>query len=209
MGQRLNIEILSDGQCIANCYFHWSAYTGAAICQTLKVIDNYVNNIKGTVSDPLLAAVRSFSQCTSIDYSTGTINYAGLSEASLLFMKEKYKDQDFNAACDRNAGLIGCVEEDMEDTRSAEEGRVTIDLDNESVSLDVLWIYQVEDYIGDMTDSDDEYNSTNILNLPVFRGDIENLTFEQFKVFASFIDDYSSDFISTFGDETCIVSLIE
>ena len=31
MGQRLNIEILKDGDCIANCYYHWGAYTSPTI----------------------------------------------------------------------------------------------------------------------------------------------------------------------------------
>ena len=30
MGQRLNISLESDGEVVANAYYHWSAYTGSA-----------------------------------------------------------------------------------------------------------------------------------------------------------------------------------
>lgn len=37
MGQRLNIEIMKDNKVLANAYYHWAAYTGAALelCQCI------------------------------------------------------------------------------------------------------------------------------------------------------------------------------
>ena len=41
MGQRLNIEIMKNGETIANCYYHWSAYTTSALATAIMVISNY------------------------------------------------------------------------------------------------------------------------------------------------------------------------
>lgn len=41
MGQRLNIEIKSKGKVVANCYYHWSAYTMSALQLTKEIISNF------------------------------------------------------------------------------------------------------------------------------------------------------------------------
>lgn len=41
MGQRLNIEIRSKGKVVANCYYHWSAYTMSALRLTKEIINNF------------------------------------------------------------------------------------------------------------------------------------------------------------------------
>lgn len=41
MGQRLNIEIKSKGKIVANCYYHWGAYTMTALQLTEEIINNF------------------------------------------------------------------------------------------------------------------------------------------------------------------------
>jgi len=41
MGQRLNIEIISNGKCLANAYYHWSAYSDSAIDLAIKIVRKY------------------------------------------------------------------------------------------------------------------------------------------------------------------------
>ena len=41
MEQRLNIEIKSKGKVVANCYYHWSAYTRSALQLTKEIISNF------------------------------------------------------------------------------------------------------------------------------------------------------------------------
>lgn len=38
MGQRLNIEMKTKGKVVANCYYHWSAYTMTALQLTKEII---------------------------------------------------------------------------------------------------------------------------------------------------------------------------
>lgn len=41
MGQRLNIEIVKNGEILANAYYHWSGFSNSAINLTEKIIKNF------------------------------------------------------------------------------------------------------------------------------------------------------------------------
>ena len=105
MGQRLNIEMKSKGKVVANCYYHWSAYTMTALQLTKEIISNF-DDIK--VDDDVKRAVKLL-ELTGAGYS------------------------------DRDNGLIATTEEEMNDTRYWEEGRVTIDMDNKIFDFNVFF----------------------------------------------------------------------
>ncbi len=209
MGQRLNIEIYSDGDCQANCYYHWSAYTGSAIHETLGIIANYLSNVKGKFKTKKEMAIMSFAECSSISFTSGTATRAGLKEESFKYVKNTYPELPIGEAVDRNAGLIGCTEEDMDNTRSWEEGRVTIDLDSETVIYDVIYMYDVSNYISERQEWDEEFDAEEILSMPIFRGNICELTFKQFELFARFISETRGDFIANTENGMCVVATIE
>lgn len=41
MGQRLNIEIVKNGEVLANSYYHWAAYSEVAIDLAIQIINKY------------------------------------------------------------------------------------------------------------------------------------------------------------------------
>ncbi len=41
MGQRLNIEIVKNGEVLANSYYHWSGFSDCAVNLTEKIINDY------------------------------------------------------------------------------------------------------------------------------------------------------------------------
>ena len=41
MGQRLNIEILKNGEVLANSYYHWSGVSNSAVNLTIQIINNF------------------------------------------------------------------------------------------------------------------------------------------------------------------------
>lgn len=41
MGQRLNIEIVKNGDVLANSYYHWSGFSNSAIDLTIKIIEHF------------------------------------------------------------------------------------------------------------------------------------------------------------------------
>lgn len=209
MGQRLNIEIYSDGECQANCYYHWSAYTGSAIHETLGIIANYMANVKGKYKTIKEKAVMCFAECSTTSFATGGVTTAGLKEESYEYVKKHYPELPIGEAVDRNAGLIGCTESDMNDTRNWEEGRVTIDLDSETVIFDVIYTYNVSDYISERQEWDEEFDIEEILKFPVFRGNICELTFNQFELFARFVAQTRGDFMANGEEGMYVIATIE
>ena len=132
MGERLNLEIKSNGKAQANAYYHWSGYTSSSYYMAKEAIAN-IDRIK--VEDPILRAIRILE-------TTG----AGLpqyekEEAKKLFPNEKF------APCEgRNDGLIAISKEGMKETRQWEEARVTIDLDKEMVIFNAWWKESKKDW---------------------------------------------------------------
>lgn len=132
MGERLNLEIKSNGKAQANAYYHWSGYTSSSYYIAKEAIAS-IDRIK--VKDPILKAIRILE-------ATG----AGLpqyekEEAKKLFPNEKF------APCEgRNDGLIAISKEGMKETRQWEEARVTIDLDKEMVIFNAWWEESKKDW---------------------------------------------------------------
>lgn len=139
MGQRLNIEIKNKGQTIANCYYHWSAFTKEALELTKKIIENFD---LFDDDNEILKAVKLLS-------TTG----AGLTEESINYMYSNITGFDLNVyikerclrkATSRNDGLINLTIDKMKETRVLEEGRVTIDIENKTFNFYVFY------YINDI-----------------------------------------------------------
>lgn len=145
MGQRLNIELYKNDelQLYANCYYHWSAYTLSSLYTLKRIIENY-RNIKDKYSDPVLLATKCFEipdESIRRD-ENGNITrvecYAGLCDKSKKLMTFLYPNESFYDAIDRNVGLISIHPGDVDNTRTWEEGRMTVNLDKEWFSFDVF-----------------------------------------------------------------------
>lgn len=141
MGQRLNIEICNSTRTLANAYYHWGAYTDSALEYTAMIIDAYYN-LSYQITDDLQLAVKLLE-----------ITGAGITDEE----KERipydpdfdFSDIKFSPAIDRNEGLIAVTEKGMEETRSWEEGRVTINIEDENFCFEVLLYYEKDEYVED------------------------------------------------------------
>ena len=199
MGQRLNIEIKrkKDGVVLANCYYHWSAYTSSAIELTNKILDN--------LSDFMEA-----NECFTDDeiamlllQTTG----AGVEEDDYNLLLEENK-KHLHLATSRNLGLISFTKDSMETTRKWEEGRVTITIDFDyfkkengidkiinknkyvSVNFDVLWHY---DDFESAQDSYEDFENVKEEDIPVFSYDFTNMSIDDMKTFRADISDVEND----------------
>lgn len=200
MGQRLNIEIIDkNGDAIANCYYHWSAYTVSALELTEQILNFIKKNkekyIKDGKMDKTLFAVRMLE-------STG----AGLCpEADIPAFKKLYPDEPYKEGTDRNSGLISITEESMDQTRNYEEGKVNIYIDSNMVFFGVL--YELDDYEladivnedGDMEDDEietalKEYKSKLTDIGKDYPFSLEEIPFDKFKEISQEIDNASSYF---------------
>lgn len=149
MGQRLNIEIHENGKCLANAYYHWSAFTEDAIKLTQKIIDYF----------PSRQNKNGWTCAYELLYHTGArfvpdeLMRIGIDEniARMLGM-----------GANRDNGLIAISEEGIEETRFWEEGRVTIDIGREIVDFEVFLNYT------------DEYEDENEISPEYVESDYDN-----------------------------------
>ena len=208
MGQRLNIEIIKNGKVVGNCYYHWSAYTLSSLIETNTVIENYDELLKQNLPDKVLTT-KMFENCKSLDFFSGNFNHAGLSEDSYEYMCNKYPNYEFRKAIDRNAGLIGITEKDIDDTRGWEEGRVTIDLDKEIIDAGLMIDYrEIDEYEQDCIDNEEEFNLDNIPKFPV--DNLDEIPFNDLKKVIDKIIEYDKKGIYVFKnkDNSEIITLI-
>ena len=177
MGQRLNIEIIKDGKTIANCYYHWSAYTLCSLNTANKVIEYYDELMNQNLPDEVLA-VKMFENCNSFDFFTGGVNTAGLTKDSYEYMCKKYPQYTFKESVDRNAGLIGVTLEDMINTRNWQEGIINIDLDKKTINAgSMIDYYEAENFMEEWIDEDEEFNYEDLPDFP--RDDLDEIPFDE------------------------------
>lgn len=177
MGQRLNIEILDNGETLANSYYHWSAYTGSAIeltKQILEQIDDLRRNNK-------LGWAVSLLECTG----------AGVNEEERMRIDSdkthRFDGLAFNDAINRNEGLLSVTSEGIEETRTWEEGRVEIDISTRKIMFSVLFDMSESDY-------DENYREDGEEELPTIlekeMADFLEIPFDRFDEFSDFVDKY-------------------
>lgn len=156
MGQRLNIEIKrkKDNKILANSYYHWSAYTYSSLELANKIIENIYDIVKNNKVNDEIKAIQLLQ-------TTG----AGLLEQEYNTLNEEDKKY-CSLATNRNLGLISFTEKGMEETRTWEEGRLTITIDFDNKEYD---------FVGDKNRVDFE------VYFPISREEIEEYYKEELK----------------------------
>ena len=149
MGQILNIEIVSNGELLANSYYHWSGYSNTAIMMTEGIIGEY-KRTKDYNKGPLFA-IRLLE-------STG----AGAVDPERFREILKMPDVRLQKCEGRNEGIIDIEPEKMQENRAWEEGRVTIDIAKETFDFDVLDYRTEEDIRECCEDYEEEIYETDI-----------------------------------------------
>lgn len=174
MGQRLNIEIVNGETSLANCYYHWAAYTDSALSLTKKIIDAYYDS----------QAIVGLKMAVDLLESTG----GGVNEkerAEIQKQIDKFGSIEFKDCTNRNEGLLSVTENGKEETRKWEEGRVTIDLDTETFCFDVLSYDTIEDYTEYC---DETFDNQAFEKLPECPFDLCRVPFDKIDDLISFVD---------------------
>ena len=219
MGQRLNIEITDNkGTELANCYYHWSAYSLSSLEEAMTVISNF-DKLRKEIADNTLLAIRMFENCEN----------AGLCEESYTAATEKYPNETFKKGTDRNNGLISITESDMNETRMYEEGRITINVDSKTIDFNVYFdtsddsenlMYEaIEKKYGRDADpvnySDeiikeaiDEYTENCPKIAENFSFDLENIPFDKIEEFYNFLKDAADKGLYTLKYNETLICLI-
>lgn len=193
MGQRLNIEIKrrKDNKVLANSYYHWSAYTSSSLHLAEEIIENIYDIIrKEKVSDEIKAI--------QLLQTTG----AGLMENEYNKLNEEDKKY-CSLATNRNLGLISFTDEGMEETRSWEEGRLTIDIDFDDKDYDFYGnknlvdfevYFQIdEEEINESYEEEIKSGKLDLNNLTKFEFSLEEMTLNDIRLFMSKLDEIENN----------------
>ena len=193
MGQRLNIEIKrrKDNKVLANSYYHWSAYTSSSLHLAEEIIENIYEVIrKEKVSDEIKAI--------QLLQTTG----AGLMENEYNKLNEEDKKY-CSLATNRNLGLISFTDEGMEETRSWEEGRLTIDIDFDDKDYDFYGnknlvdfevYFQIdEEEINESYEEEIKSGKLDLNNLTKFDFSLEEMTLNDIRLFMSKLDEIENN----------------
>lgn len=162
MGQRLNIEIVENGEVLANAYFHWSGFTSSSFKTAQQVLD-HLDEVSHESN--IVRAVKLLE-------TTG----AGLTDEEEEYMLKTVPGADkisFKKAIDRNKGLIAVTEKGIGETRKWEEARVTIDLITKTVDFQALFQYSSKEEFEEVNGEGCEY--------PTYENiDFSNIPFDKF-----------------------------
>lgn len=168
MGERLNIEIVKGEKVLANAYYHWRGFTRTTMETTNTILKAY-SRIKTNVA-------RSKSSNKDLLFAIRLLETTG---AGIDFSKKENDfvckiGKEFKCMQDRNEGIIGVTKKDIEETRTCEEERVTIDIESEEVSFEAFMEYDEEEIQEMLEDYDKDKRKIGKINVDNYK-----LTFEQ------------------------------
>lgn len=183
MGQHLNIEIHENGKCLANAYYHWSAYTPHALKLTQAIIDYYPHR---QYNDGVNCAYELLRRIGATFYTDELIRM-GLNEDLATML---------GIGASRNKGLISITEAGIEDTRYWEEGRVEIDIGDNIINFCVLTEYEPYEFEWDYAPAyiDVPFNNHHI-------------PFNSFNEFKSYFNDVEQKVYQFKGNRTPMVPI--
>ena len=171
MGQRLNIEVVSNERTLANAYYHWSDYTGSAIELTKTALLEYEYYKNDVAMDQVELAIRMLE-------ATG----AGVNDPERLRIKRTPAlwHYDIQPSVNRNEGLLCITEAGIKETELWEEGRVTINIDDKTIAFGVYFDEGTYDewvlsFGYEADEAKREYEK-----LPVIDFDFDGITFDNF-----------------------------
>lgn len=102
MGQRLNIEIVKNGEVLANSYYHWSGYSNSAVDLTIKIIEEfeYIKKCK----------VEQYIKNQDLLFAIRLLEETGAGVNDIEETRKLLEDQTMNLKLkpckDRNEGII-------------------------------------------------------------------------------------------------------
>ena len=188
MGQRLNIEIVKNGEILANSYYHWSGFSNSAINLTIEIINNFEYIKKYRVEEyikkqDLLFAIRLLEETA-----------AGVNDIEKIrkILEDKTMNLKLKPCKNRNEGIIGVTKEDIEETRYWEEGRVSIDVEKKTIDFNVMNEYTIEQFREDYDEED-----IKEMNIKEINRNFKNIPFEDVFELKAFIDksNYNKEYL--------------
>ena len=160
MGQRLVVNFIYKTELIANCYYHWSAYTTSAAQELERFFEGYrhTNRKYKGIYDPRLHVIRSLMyvsekqkehnrrverlvELSDSKYKESLQNFgARFTQKESTIAKAEYPGVRFASQekASRSNGLICISPEEMANSDSYAEGSVTVLLDESKILFPIF-----------------------------------------------------------------------
>ena len=153
MGQRLNIEMVANGESLVNAYFHWSAYTVSALMEARRIVDCICEEDYKTEKEFQLRLIHFCEENGGgIDGGSDSPEFKYIQN---MFPNETFKSEGIN----RTYGLIALSENGMNDLQTWSEGDLDIILDEDLIVNYVYFGYDnFEEYKENRSDWDDDFD---------------------------------------------------
>ena len=193
MGERLNIEIIKNGETLANCYYHWAGYSNSSVELAKTIIQN-IDKVK--CDNDVLTAIRLLE-------STG----AGLTDREIEYAKtvDELKDIKFEETAGRNEGLIGISPNEIDNTRTWQEHSLYIYLDENRMSFKV---YFTNDRWEWESNNKEEGIEVKFDDLEVTDINFDDIKFDKIDSFEEFVSKHlENNFITKF-DRWIVYSMV-
>ena len=193
MGQRLVVTIENNEKEIAKIYYHWSAYTYSALCETQKIIDCIYNSTDETESELQLRLIRF------CENNGGGIKgtHEEFKYIQGLYPGEKFKTENYS----RNDGLIALSEHGMNDLQGWSEGDVYINLDTDQVDFCVYSGYEdVKEYIEERKSWDEDFDENEMKYIPKFDFSLGSFDVSDIDAIVASLDATNADVIECCGE---------
>lgn len=192
MGQRLVITCKYQDQDIAVIYYHWSAYTVAALLEARELIN-------------------SIGRCSSVEeYQKSLISYicnrgggpdGGIGSKEWNYITNLYPNLSLtNHYISRNNGLIAISDEGIKLLESAAESTLIIDFDNLTINNECWYCTNLFEYVDESLDGND-----SDLYLPTLDIDLNNIDFNDLDAVINTLTNVDA---YVMPDEDCVIQLI-
>lgn len=196
MGQRLVITIENNKEKLCNIYYHWSAYTRAALEEVRDVINCIYDHNDETKEELLLRLIRF------CEHNGGGIS--GISEEfeyiQKLYPNETFKQDNYS----RNNGLIALSEQGMIDQQRWSEGDVYINLDEDNVDFCVYAGYEnLDEYVENRAEWDDEFDINNLGDIPKLDCCLGYFDTDEIDDVIAELDSVQGSYVVQCGSEIC------
>lgn len=192
MGQRLNIEIVEKGKCLANAYYHWSAYTTTS-AELARQIIKHIPDVKE--ENNVLRAIRLL-EVTGAKLMESEVEYAKTLGISNL-----------KTATSRNDGLISISKNGIDETRKWQEHALYIYLDENRMNFQVLWNQKQWDWEKSQREDYDNKDA-KASDLTVYDIDFTDVKFDKIDDFCKFIEEHYKEEFKTALDQWIVTNMI-
>lgn len=196
MSQRLVIKFIYDKELIATIYYRWSGFTLSSLEETKSLLDNIYFS-PSFYNIPSYYNLKNYKKAIIFQIiSYLEANGGGLDPDDREFAEKYFLNRNFSTNINSNYGVLAFSPDGMRYMLSTADAVVEINFDTSKIFNDTLTICNMDQYIDNYCNGNDENLYIPLLNFDLIDIDFNDLgnIIEILKIssYSSYIDPNSS-----------------